>query len=180
MSRPKNATRAEIARRQAKVLQMRTVERLDFRQIGVALKISATQAHRDFSAALRDQVPAEEVAEARKTELLKLDVLEGELVALLKVNQPLVSFGKLVLDADGEPTADIRPKVAVINTMLAISRRRAVLMGLDAPTRIAVLSPQLLQDELEQQARTLDVDLESIRDVLKKALPELGEADVDH
>jgi len=116
------ATREQILLRQSEVLRLRIGEHLTYRQIAEFLGISAQQAYRDFTAALRDHVPAEEVAEARKAELLKLDRYEQEMERILRANQPLVSSGKIVTDSDGNPVVDTSPKVAAIGRLLSIAQ----------------------------------------------------------
>ncbi|HKI20898.1 MAG TPA: hypothetical protein VKA15_23600 [Isosphaeraceae bacterium] len=170
MTRGRAATRAQIVFRQSEVLRLRISEHLTFRQIADSLDISAQQAHRDFTAALRDHVPAEEVAEARKAELLKLDRYEQEMERILRTNQPLVSSGKVVTDADGNPVVDAGPKVAAIGRLLSIAQQRSRLMGLNTPTQSAALTPETLRAALAEHARELGVDLEVAREAARRSL----------
>ena len=160
--RPRGQTRQKITNRQLEVLR-RVGEGEGYREVGADLGVSHVQVQRDYKAALRDLVAPEEVAEARRLELFRLDGYRRELEAIVMTDQPLVSAGKVVLDADGKAIIDVRLKLSAIDGLLKLSKQQARLLGLNAPTQLAIFTPAAIEAELERLAGELGLDLASLR-----------------
>ena len=69
-------------------------------------------------------------------ELERLDTLEQEVWAVLNRPHQVVSQGRIVRDADGEPLADDGPILDAVDRLLKIQARRARLLGHDAPVKV--------------------------------------------
>jgi hypothetical protein len=99
----------------------------------------------------------EDVTEARKQELLRLDAMELILDRELARHHYVISAGGIVRDIvddeEGLPMKDAagnlvtkrvkdsEPVMKLINQKLKIMERRARLLGLDAPTKVAATDP---------------------------------------
>lgn len=103
--------RAQTAERRAEALKLRR-RGTTYRQIAAQLGVSAQQAHRDVTQALRDIVPSDVAEDVRHMEADRLD-------GMLEAIWPRVE--------QGEPRA--------IEVALQLMARRAALLGLDAPKR---------------------------------------------
>ena len=139
MARPTNAQRILIAQRRTRVLAMRTEHR-PYADIAAELGITDTVARNDYLAA-RKQAAAEltaSVIEHRATELIKLDALEREAWKVLKARHITVQHGKIVRDGDDKPIEDDAPVLQAIDRLERLMKRRAALLGLDAPVRVEV------------------------------------------
>ena len=75
--------------------------------------------------------------------------------ALLDNPGPLVSDGRVVKGPDGEPLPDAHRMLRAVDWLLRISERRARLLGLDAPARVAVESTDAIDAEIERLATRL-------------------------
>jgi hypothetical protein len=139
MARPTNAERVLIAQRRARVLAMRT-EQVPYADIAAELGITETVARNDYAAA-RKQAAAEltaSVIEHRATELIKLDALEREAWRVLKTRHVTVQQGRVVRDDDGATIEDDAPVLQSIDRLERLMKRRAAVLGLDAPVRVEV------------------------------------------
>lgn len=100
----------------------------------------------------------DDAKEVGKMELERLDALQLEALAVLRANHYIVSGGAIVRDylrdehgnirvdqSTGTPlTAPIEddgPRLAAIDRLLKIQERRARLLGLDKPTKVASTNP---------------------------------------
>lgn len=98
------------------------------------------------------------VEDLRKMESQKLDRLEKEVMAVLHAFHPLVSSGEIVRDTiddeKGVPlidpeTGNIKtyklkdagPVLAAVSKALGVMERRAKMLGLDMPTKVAQTTP---------------------------------------
>jgi hypothetical protein len=139
MARPTNAERVLIAQRRTRVLAMR-VEHIPYEDIAVRLGVSVDLARKDYQLARR-QAAADfraAVAEHRATELIKLDALEREAWRVLKTKHITVQQGRVVRDDDGATIEDDAPVLQAIDRLERLAKRRAALLGLDAPVRVEV------------------------------------------
>lgn len=90
--------------------------------------------------------PVHAVNEYRAIELEKLDAAERAVLGVLNRRHVTVSNGQIVMVAgpDGEePLLDDAPVLKAVDRLVQISKRRAALLGLDAPTRVSVEAEQL-------------------------------------
>lgn len=127
------------------------------------------------------QIIMEDVTEVRKMELARLDELQNEVLKVLHGFTPLVNKGQvvrdfledengnLVLDEEGNPIPvklqDLSVKLAAVNAAVKLMERRARLLGLDAPTKVAATDPtgekeaipptlqQMTQEQLVEEAQ---------------------------
>lgn len=99
----------------------------------------------------------ENVQEVRALELARLDELQNEVIKQLQMLTPLVNSGRVVYDImvdengnqmlneEGKTIpvrlVDTGPKLAAVNAALKIMERRARLLGLDTPTKVAMTNP---------------------------------------
>lgn len=145
MGTPK-ATRAAVAARRARAIQLR-MDGHGWQEIADTLGYSTRgAAHTDVRRALEANLKQLALAteQLREVELLRLDEMQREVVAVLRAEHPLVSAGEVVYDRDrdeaGEPIpgtgsrlTDAGPKLAAIDRLLRIGQQRARLLGLEAP-----------------------------------------------
>lgn len=116
---------------------------MSYREIAAKLEYAdESGAHRAVSRALA-AVPVEAVNELRAIECERLDELTRRLWDVLNTRYPLLNPDVELVGPDGKPVADPAPILAVVDRLLRISERRAKLLGLDAPMRVA--SPTLSQ-----------------------------------
>lgn len=141
---------------QKRVLQLRR-EGVSFPDIAEELDMTQGYIYKVYKKALREII-VEEVEDLRKLELSKLEALEQEVMRVLQSFHPFISSGQVVRDvvedADGNPTVnpttgnivtvrlqDNGPKLAAIDRAIKVMERRARLLGLDAPTKVAPTNP---------------------------------------
>jgi len=141
---------------QKRVLQLRR-EGVSFPDIAEELDMTQGYIYKVYKKALREII-VEEVDDLRKLELAKLESLEQEVMRVLQGFHPFISSGQVVRDvvddADGNPKVnpttgnivtvrlqDNGPKLAAIDRAIKLMERRARLLGLDAPTKIAPTNP---------------------------------------
>lgn len=104
-----------------------------------------------------ESIVVENVHAVRKLELERLDEIQNEVMQVLKGFTPLVNQGRVVkailedangnpvLDDEGNPVLvnlqDVNVKLSAATAALKIMERRAKLLGLDAPTKVAATDP---------------------------------------
>lgn len=157
-----NATsprRVNTALRRAKALQMRAAgAKYDdiTRELGYSRRSSAVI---DVQRALVAAV-SEPAAEVRALELLRLDEMWVAALSVLKRAHVTVSNGRVVRvkksDGTEEPLLDDGPVLAAIDRLLKIQERRARLLGLDAPTKVEVISDDTVDREIKRLTEELD------------------------
>lgn len=101
-----------------------------------------------------------------KMELDRLDQLLVKAMDVLNGRHIAYSHGTMMLDEDGNTTADPKPVLDAINSVLKIMDRRSKFLGLDAPTKS------------EQQINvfktdTNDIELAAMLNQARAALPNL-------
>lgn len=160
---PRTATRTvEVAELTKRIMQMRQ-QGVSFPNIAYDLGLEVrnepfTQGYiyKLYKKALR-AIVYEDVTEARKLELQRLDAMELVLDRELGRHHYVIAAGGIVRDVvdgeDGQPLKDDQgnyvtkrvkdsgPVMALINQKLKIMERRARLLGLDAPTKVAATDP---------------------------------------
>jgi hypothetical protein len=156
---PQAATSARsivAAQRRAEMLRLR-LEGLTLEGIGERMDIQPESVHGVISRALRSLVkePSEELL---ALEVARCDALLSEAMSVVRAFHPVIHAGAVVRAVveghDGRPlrdpsTGDLvmvaledkAPKLAAINTALRVLERRAKLLGLDKPTKIAATDP---------------------------------------
>ena len=165
---------------QKQILEYRR-EGLSFPAIAFKLDMTQGYIYKLYKKALK-AIIVEDVIEVRKMELERLDGLAQEITRTLKTFHPLVERGGIVYDTleqDGKPVLDeegnaIRvkmedfgPRLAAVDRALRIMERRAKLLGLDAPTKVAATNPNgdkeacLVQFYLPANDRDEDSDLQT-------------------
>ena len=87
----------------------------------------------------------EEIHEARQAALHKYELWEQEALRVLAKEHPVVSWGRLI-----PGLVDDGPKLQAIDRLLKIERRRAEIMGYDAPKRkeLTVISESMIDAEI--------------------------------
>jgi len=132
----------------------------------------------------------EPAAEVRQMELARLDEMYRAALAVLERRHLTVSHGKIVyvggmpvLDdrgnvtyVGGEPLEDDGPVLQAIDRMIRIMERRAKLLGLDAPTKVEVITLDVIEAEIrrlnDELAESGGVDLGSVDDAAGTAPPQ--------
>lgn len=117
---------------------------------------SPATAYRAVQIAL-DRQPFERAAEVRVLENEKLDLLEQVAQRELIRDALMVSHGRVVtIEIEGEkvPLIDHGTKLTALASLLRIAERRAKLNGLDAPTRVSVLT----EDAVDAAIRELEAE----------------------
>ena len=173
----KHTAGEETHRRLQRVFELRR-ENVSFPQIAIRIaqeegrEQSYTQGYiyKLYKKGLK-QIIVEDVEAVRKIELARLDKLQEYANNLLEGFQPLVNRGaivtdflegengKLVLDKDGNPIPiklqDFNFKLHVLRTTLAIMERRAKVLGIDAPTKVAATNPDGTREAIPASIRQL-------------------------
>lgn len=147
-------SRVNIALRRAKLLQMRADgEKIDVIRDTLGYRSNGA-VYQDIGRALAEYV-GEPAAEVRAIEVLRLDELWRSAIKVLRTEHLTVSHGKVVTikNEKGEerPLADDAPVLQSIDRLLKIQERRAKLLGLDAPTKVSVITDAALDEELARE-----------------------------
>jgi predicted transcriptional regulator len=143
------------AERDAEATKLRA-RGLSFRAIAAELGMSPSSAHEAVQRCLAE-APAEAAGELRPLELERLDEMWRAVSAVMKRDHVTVSQGRIVrarvLDENGDPIIvttdkdgkpifreeeilDDGPVLAAVGRLLDIQKRRAALLGLDAPQKV--------------------------------------------
>jgi hypothetical protein len=145
---------ADTARRDAEAAQLRACG-ASYQHIADQLNFANRSAARKaVQRALADTVrePAEEV---RQIQLAQLDRLTREALKVLERTHIHVSQGRVVKSDDGVPLEDDAPVLNAIDRLLKIQERRAKLLGLDAPSKVEVLSLDAIDAEISRLSAEL-------------------------
>jgi cytosine/adenosine deaminase-related metal-dependent hydrolase len=139
MARPTNEQRILIAQRRTRVLAMRT-EQVPYSEIAAREDITESTARDDYARARKQAAVdlAATVTEHRAAELLKIDALEREAWRVLKARHITVQHGKIVRDENDQPIEDDAPVLQAIDRLERLMKRRAAMLGLDAPVKVEV------------------------------------------
>ena len=138
------------------VLAMRR-DGMNAAQIAQELDYSETYIRKCLQSALKTII-IDNVEDLRKVESQKLDRLEKEVMAVLHAFHPLVSAGEVVRDTiddeNGMPLLDPEtgkfktyklkdagPVLAAVAKAISVMERRAKMLGLDMPTKMAQTTP---------------------------------------
>lgn len=141
---------------EAKVLAMRR-DGMNPTQIARELDYSVTYIKKCLNSALKTII-IDNVEDLRKVENQKLDRLEKEVMAVLHAFHPMVSSGEIVRDTlddeNGVPLIDPEtgkfktyklkdagPALAAVAKAISVMERRAKMLGLDMPTKVAQTTP---------------------------------------
>jgi hypothetical protein len=98
--------------------------------------IPQTTAYKRVQWALKKWI-GETAEEVRQVELAKLDELELDFRRVKNTEHVKVAGGTIVRDENGVPLIDDSPVLAAGDRLLKIQERRARLLGIDAPERVA-------------------------------------------
>lgn len=154
---PRTSTPSEKTKHMQKLLLQRRREGVSFPDIAEEFGMTQGYIYKLYKKALKEII-VEDVQEVRKLELLKLEELEKEVMRVLGGYFPLVNSGQVVRDVvdgpDGQPLIDpqtgnvvtqrlqdVGPKLAAIDRAVRLMERRARLLGLDAPAKVAPTTP---------------------------------------
>jgi len=117
----------------------------------------------------------EPAAEVRQMELARLDEMYRAALAVLERRHFAVSHGKIVYHGV-TPLEDDGPVLQAIDRMIRIMERRAKLLGLDAPTKVEVITLDAIEAEIRRLSAELGesdgVDLGSVDDAAGTAPPQ--------
>lgn len=163
MHNGKHQAGEETHRRQQRIFELRR-DNVSFPQIAQRLAVEENRPnpytqgyiYKLYKRGLKEII-FEDVDAVRKMELARLDEMQNYIVQVLGSFQPLVNRGLIVVDymedehgnvvkdEDGNPIPvklqDVSVKLNAINTGIKIMERRARILGLDAPTKIAATNP---------------------------------------
>ena len=105
-------------------------------------------------------LPDEDVREARRLEILRLDRIGRELMALILDPGPLVSQGKVMVDPDtGLPYPDNQVRSQALALALKLSAELRRFRGLDAPKRSVSLLAEVPVTEIQAHLDSLRAEL---------------------
>jgi hypothetical protein len=94
------------------------------------------------------RVPAEAVTELRQIEDLHLDALRQRAWQIMEAPGPMVSDGRVIKDADGQPIDDGDRVLRAIDRLVRVSERKSKLWGLDAPAVHRIENTTLVDEEI--------------------------------
>jgi DNA-binding CsgD family transcriptional regulator len=173
-----------VAEREARALALRR-DGHTYAEIGQALGINRQMATRIVQRGLR-RIPVENAEQARAVELLTLNHLQVQALAVLRRRHYFVQGGEVVKRSDPETgeeeeLLDDGPVLAAISCVLRVQQRRAALLGLDAPTEARVLADIRLADAWrrstpEQHAKLLDEELVHLETEMARRSPAMPPA----
>jgi hypothetical protein len=145
----------EQVERDARAVELRR-RNLNYRQIANELGFSSVaSAHGAVQRGLADTV-AETNDEVRRLELDRLDDMARAALRVLAKTHYAVSHGQVVRHpVTGEALVDDGPTLAALDRLLKIMDRRAKYLGLDAPTRVEVLTIDMIDDEISKLQQEL-------------------------
>lgn len=130
---------------------------LNYRQIARELGMSTSTAYEAVQRGLADTI-AETNDEVRRQELERLDDLARASLRVLAAPHLVVSQGRVARHPDtGEALVDSGPVLAAIDRLLKIQERRAKLLGLDAPSKVEVLTMDAVDAEIRKLSAELGV-----------------------
>ena len=109
---------------------------LSYRQIGEQLGVPLSTAEDMVSRGLAE-IPTDDAKKAKLLELAKLDRRERHLLGVMTKDWLLIHDGEVIIYS-GKPLLDPRPALTAERQLTAVAKRRASLMGLDAPAKVAV------------------------------------------
>jgi len=137
MGRPTKAQAAVIALRRAETIRLR-IEGKTPTEIAALQGRDITKVSQDISRALAERTAAQvEAADQLRTlELDRLDALYVKVWEVLDREHVTVSHGK-VIERDGRPLLDDDPVLRAVDRLVRIAERRARLLGLDSPVKVA-------------------------------------------
>lgn len=146
--------RVNVALRRAKLLEMRADgEKITVIRDTLGYRSNAA-VYQDIGRALAEYV-GEPAAEVRAMEVMRLDELWREAIKVMRTEHLKVSHGKVIYLTDDKgadyPLADDAPVLQSIDRLLKIQERRAKLLGLDAPTKVAVITDAALDEEYARE-----------------------------
>lgn len=135
------------AKRDAEAARLRA-EGKTYDEIAEALKFSdRSLARRAVERALAVAVrePADEL---RHLELIRLDALWMQAAKVMTTEHLTVNQGRVIEGPDGLPLKDDAPVLSAIDRLLKIMERRAKLVGLDAASKVEVMSVEAIDREI--------------------------------
>lgn len=143
--------------RDARAVELRR-SHMNYRQIAAEMGFTAvSSAYEAVQRGLADTV-AETNDEVRRQEVERLDDLARAALAVLTKTHIVVSQGRVVLDPDtGQPLVDDGPVLQALDRLLKIQERRAKLLGLDAPSKVEVLTIDTIDAEIKKLSAELGV-----------------------
>ena len=105
-------------------------------------------------------LPDEDMREARRLEVLRLDRIGREAMARVADPGPLVSQGKVMLDPDtGLPYPDNQIRIQALTILLKLSAEVRRFRGLDAPKRSVSLLAEVPVTEIQAHLDSLRAEL---------------------
>ena len=146
----------DTAERDAAACRLRTEGR-SFDEIAAELGFgNRSAASKAVARALRETVQ-EPAAHLRAIEVARLDLLLREAWTVMKARHVAVNNGRVIMDPDDptKPLPDHGPVLAAIDRVLKIAERRAKLLGLDAPTKVTVITVDEIEAEISRLADEL-------------------------
>lgn len=88
--------------------------------------------------------------EMRRMELAQLEMLQLRLWRMFSLNHILVQQGRVIRDDLDMAIPDHRMTLEVIDRLLKIGERKAKLLGLDAPTKTEIYTPDGVDAEIKR------------------------------
>jgi hypothetical protein len=146
----------EQVERDARAVELRR-SGLNYRQIAAQLTVAVSTAHDMVRRGLTDTV-AESNDEVRQLELVRLDHLYRAALGVLGKRHLIVSNGRVALHPEtGEALLDSGPILQAMDRLIKIMDRRAKLLGLDAPTRVEMITLGAIEAEIERLEKEMGV-----------------------
>lgn len=147
--RGRNIRTLEDAANDLEAAQMRS-RSMTYPQIAAAQGVSLSTAHARVQRAFA-AIPTEDVKEAKRIELEKLDRIEAHLLSVMERDHIKVDHGKVIYDDESNTRIlDDGPGMQAAMSLLRLQERRARLMGLDAPSRqtVQVITGEMVDEEI--------------------------------
>jgi len=152
--------------RRTEAIQLREVEALRLRQLGLSLQQVAEQsgyatksgAKRAIDRLLAD-IKFQAVDEYRQLMLAELEAVKARVLEIFYTDHVHVADGKVVRDRDGNAVLDRGPNLAAAREHRQITERIARLIGADAPVRRILEVVDV--DTVDEAIRKLEAEMEA-------------------
>lgn len=164
--------------RATKAVHLRHTKSWTYQQIGSELGITPQAAKAAYERGVKMLVPREEVEEAKKVALAKLDQWEQMMLEEYYREIVMVNFGKVIYDRDPKENPDARPlldyahRQGIMDRLIKIERERQAILGYKAPSKrvLEVITADMFDKAIAQ----LNADAAALEEQARSAEDAIG------
>lgn len=164
--------------RATKAVHLRHTKSWTYQQIGSELGITPQAAKAAYERGVKMLVPREDIDEARRTALAKLDQWEQMMLEEYYREIVMVNFGKVIFDKDPKEHSDAKPildyshRQGLMDRLIKIERERQAILGYKAPSKrvLEVITADMFDKAIAQ----LNADAEALEAQSRSAEDAIG------